>query len=676
MRFTVGSLESAYSDNWKCGVPSFLSHDHLKPIAWSKVNALHFEPGMVRTANLTFIPENDSESDSIGRQIEQFYTEKTIDFIEPYKKQLLEYTKPYLSEHYKFCATESASIIDKGIVKRIFPEIFKTRDKHGLVLLSTLNPVAPGIFEKNGLLIYASSFFRRSFSRLNTLNTPFLKRFQEVSTSSELSSRISLDLDMIGLADSLHEVFEFQYWWGPLFTEKLDNIPPGVSIYKNDEKDKMFTDVEGTEFWWYEQDGRKTFECEEVIINPSLGISDTTYGCRFVHSMIDPSSKEPFHLDGAIRIYDEERILKRWDVDISTSGKDTDYNKIWRLDGNIAVSEWKELISHYYRDNMLVGEYFGGKDNVKDFKPEPIEKEANVIPLSEYVPSHMEKGEGIRIALSYNTKTSRQGNRRKIRATNSFESNNSIIKYIEADTIEIIKSLKKRGETLHLPPATEIMAFEDMITNFPLLLHRGDQAVLDANITLDAINELCSSWITRQDNRTITFNIGIEYSTKEAIFSFAGHIDDLVNWFNFKGSKFPLKEKEIGLWCENAAQFLTDNFPESKDKPKLGEMLKPSGILCFERRFLDPKNYELYWDEKNKAIGASLKMLNPGTEIENKIKEGYLEVAPVFIVKSSKCSKCNNEYKICNCSKYIEDGVTETMVDIKGKGMFWTRRKA
>jgi hypothetical protein len=676
MRFTVGSLESAYSDNWKWGVPSFLNHDHLKPIAWSRVCALYFEPGMVRTANLTYVPENDSESKLIGSQIQKYYIEKTTEFISPYKNELLKRLKPYLSRDYKFCATESAAVIDKGIAKRVFPEIFETDDKHGLVLLSKLNPVAPGIFERDGLLIYASSFFRRSFSRLNTLNTPFLKRFQEISLSRQLNSKIALDPDMVGLPDSLHEVFEFQYWWGPLFNEKLDDIPNGVSIHKSNQKDIIFTDIESTEFWWYEQDGRKTFECEEVVTRPSLGISDTSYGCRFVHSMIDQHSNEPFHLDGAIRIYDEEKILKRWDVDISNSGKDAEYIKIWRLDGNISVSEWKELISHYYRDNMLVGEYFGGKDNLKDFKPELIVKENNTAPLSEYVPTHMEKGEGIRIALSYHARTSERNTGRKIRVTNSLELNNSRVRYVEADTLEIIKKLRKRGETLNVPPNTEIIAFEDMLINFPLFLHRGSQAVRDANVTLDVIHELCCSWRDRHDDRAITFNIGIEYDTKEAVFSFAGHIDDLIKWFNFSGSRFPSQESEIGLWCETAAKFLTDNFPESNDKPKLGELLNSSGMLHFERRFLSPKDYELYMDEKNKAVGVEIKMLRSETEVVKEIKNGHLQVAPAFIVTKSECSKCGSEYRFCDCSKYIENDVVEIMQKVWCIGVFWTKRKA
>ncbi|WP_141336764.1 hypothetical protein [Paenibacillus sp. tmac-D7] len=383
VKFTVSSLESAYRDTWNTGVPSFLNHDHEKPIAWSTIAALHFEPGMVRTANLTHVPENNVEVEIINTKIKEYYHDKVSNFISPYRDKLLNRVKTAVTENYKFNATESASIIDKDLALRIFPEIFETDDKNGLIDVSKLNPIAPGIFEHSGLLLYASPLFRRSFSRLNTLNTPFLRRFFELSTKPGLITRLALDKDMLGLPESLHEVFEFQYWWGPKFTDKLEDIPYGVTCHKSEEKHEFFTDIDRTEFWWHSQDGKQTFECEEVIQRPSLGISDSAYGCRYVHSMIDPASNEPFHLDGAIRFYTEEKILNRWDVDISNSGKDTDYNKIWRLDGSINVSEWKELISHYYRDNMLVGEYLGGIDDKKDFKPELLEADSDKVPISE-----------------------------------------------------------------------------------------------------------------------------------------------------------------------------------------------------------------------------------------------------------------------------------------------------
>ncbi|MED1675045.1 hypothetical protein, partial [Pallidibacillus thermolactis] len=88
IKLTVGALESAYSENWQQGIPSLLGHDHTKPIAWTLVNGLHFEPGLVRTTSVTYIPETEKESKLIGNKINNFYVNKTTNFIKPYKNQL------------------------------------------------------------------------------------------------------------------------------------------------------------------------------------------------------------------------------------------------------------------------------------------------------------------------------------------------------------------------------------------------------------------------------------------------------------------------------------------------------------------------------------------------------------------------------------------------------------
>lgn len=69
VRFTISALESAYADMWNTGVPSFLNHDHEKPIAWCTVAALFFEPGQVSTITLSHMPESESEQLIVQRMI-------------------------------------------------------------------------------------------------------------------------------------------------------------------------------------------------------------------------------------------------------------------------------------------------------------------------------------------------------------------------------------------------------------------------------------------------------------------------------------------------------------------------------------------------------------------------------------------------------------------------------
>ena len=122
----------------------------------------------------------------------------------------------------------------------------------------------------------------------------------------------------------------------------------------------------------------ETFECEELCDKENVSFDDgqtMLWGCRYVHSMINLSTGLPTHLDGAIRLYNDEQILERIDskTDISKCGKNSEYIKLWRIDNDFSVAMWKELISSFYRENALIGEYFGGVDE----KFDQIRKESN-----------------------------------------------------------------------------------------------------------------------------------------------------------------------------------------------------------------------------------------------------------------------------------------------------------
>ena len=145
---------------------------------------------------------------------------------------------------------------------------------------------------------------------------------------------------------------EYQYIRGPIFNEDLKSIPEGVTCNKNIPYDHYSNIVE-TQFYWHEQDERRTFECEELCDRESITFDNgknMIWGCRYVHSMLNPDSGLPNHLDGAVRLYDETQILDRLDntTDISKCGKNSNYVKLWRIDNDFSILLWKELISNFY----------------------------------------------------------------------------------------------------------------------------------------------------------------------------------------------------------------------------------------------------------------------------------------------------------------------------------------
>ncbi|SFI41196.1 hypothetical protein SAMN05192551_1194 [Tindallia magadiensis] len=675
IKIPANNLELALNQSWNFGVPTCISHDSHRPAAWSQGLSLYIESDLVRFIGLTHVPENNKDSEKISDSFRGYLSKKIEDNLSEYEEELRSKIEHHLSGEEVPSMVGDAAFIDIGLAERVFPDIFDEEDKDGLVFFDNLTPKAPGVFEKNGLLLFAHPFFRRSLSRYNSLNSPFLQTLQNINENTELPVKIALDKNMIGLASSYEDKFEFEYWWGPKFSDDLNSNSLGVARHEADERHKLFYGISRTEFRWYIQDEKKTFECEELKDIPSLGVDNDSFGCRFIHSMVDPSENKPIHIDGAIRMYDEESMIYRLDTDLGRSGRQTDYTKLWRIDGSLKVSHWKELVTHYYRDNRLVGEYLGAEEDSENLEPHIILSTETSSSLEDYVPCNMEKGQGIKISMSYHPQS--QGTGRQISVLDSFTYNSQTYNYIESDTIEIIKVLNRMGEELRLPnEKVKLIIFEDLSINFPLINHYGNNAIGLANKTQEAILKLCNKWLNKGQDRVITYNIGIQYKNKDVYFSIAGHIFDIFQWLKQPESKFPSEVDKIGEWCKSTLDKLYGIFGENNKKVELKKLLKLSGILQYERKFLEPDEYKIFYNEKLGRVDARLKILKENTDLINLLKNGNLQVATSHLMGDSECSKCHKSYLKCGCSKYLDEDVVQIPKDIEFLPLFWTNRKA
>lgn len=676
MAFSIEALESALNQSWDLGVPSCISHDLHRPIAWSKGLALHIESGLVRIAGLVYRPENEKESEEIHNALQGFLSKKISENFEPHREKLESMLSGFLSESATPSMLGCAAFHDSGIAIRVFKEIFEQQDKSGLIPLTILNPIAPGVFEKDGLLLFAHPFFRRSLSRFNSLNASFLEVLQSLVGNKDLDVRILLDQDSIGLAETFLEHIELEYWWGPKFDDKLDEIQLGVTKHAASKQQIIFHGISGTEFWWHRQNDILTLECEEIRDIPSLGVGKDSFGWRYVHSMLDPSDSMPNHIDGAIRLYNEESILNRLEIDISRAGRYSEYTKLWRIDGKAELPIWKKLLTHYFRDNHLVGEYLGGQDDTELLRPHTITPSTYCSPLHEYIPCNMDIGQGVRISVSYHTPAQNNNKNCFIIPYDFISHENVEFPYVEADFIEIVKLLNRKNLQIDYPTDILFIAFEDMILNLPLIMHTGENALELASETQKVVTELCDTWVSHEDNREIVYNIGIQYADMDVYFSFAGHVNDMKKWLLSPNSSFPESTDQIGKWCNNASGELIKQFPESKNWPPLYDHLKKSGLLHFERRFLKDDEFRMKYDEKSKSIVADLIIPKKNVALCDNVITGKLQVAYAFLIRDSECSKCNVSYNTCGCSKYIDDGVIQIMKDAPMLGPFWTNRKA
>jgi len=653
--FSLTAMVNAYEKQWIEAIPSFANHNHTKSIGYTRLTGIYIEPGKAYLTNAMTIGENEEEEKHIRNyNYGYLYKVQVTDNIAKYsclKKKIAAYIEGKCCELW----VNGVFIYNKGIVNRVFPQL-DIKKEDGLIDLDCLYPVLPGVYRIGEYLICADKNFRRGYSYLNTLNTDFLSRIEKVDKKKS-KVRISIDTDCIGLAGTEHQELEYQYWWGPKFDKELNSIPLGVTRHNNENYNELLSEIQFTEFGWYIQDGKHTFECEEVTDIPNLKVNDEEmYGCRFVHSMVNQEGI-PVHLDGAIRAYTTEKMLTRLDSNIKESDRDEYYKKLWRIDGQISVEEWKELITHYYRDNLMVGEYFGGKDEKLNFHRE-VENSEHEISLEDFVPCNIQAGDGIRVAICFGENDKPLIHDVWIRPEAYLGSE----KYVESETVTLYKMLKSKGIRVRFPFVKKL-CFEDMIYNYPII--ECQSAKLGTEV-IDSLLELCKIWKAKTDDRVISFTLSIRYEEKKVRYSFLGHVNDFVTFFSNGFSIIPEEEK-ITEWLQKVYDYISKEYKKEKSiRPQ--EVLAMPGCLRIPRRIV-PKQYITSYS-KNGEIKLSIPKAEQDIVINNNIS-----ALLAFENKESICSKCGKDFFSCGCI-CEKDNVSEIITKGEPIGIFWANRSA
>ena len=663
------SLLNAYVDAWRYGVPTNAGHDSTKFIGWTQLSGMYFEPGKAYVTNRMFMPETDDEKKlfqtySIAYHIKRYVAERQADY-----DTLRDKLKPLaINADIQVAPLESAVAFEsKDIVLKACPSI-QVHEKDGLVPLSALKSVLPGVYEVDGFLVFANRLFRRNGSLLNNLNDSFLSRYEKLPAG--LNPRISLDLDLIGLPGTAHQEFEYQYWWGPKFDNDLSNIQPGVSHFENEKYDKLFANIRSTEFFWHSQDNRKTFECEEINEDPEIVSEEEQYHCRYVHSMMDAAAENIVHLDGAVRTYSDEKMIERMDTDISKAGHHTEYKKLWRIDGTLSVSQWKELITHYFRDNMLIGEYFHGEDEkFRQIVLEDKKKIPEVVPARKYIPVDMQAGDGLR--MFFNLAEKEKDSSYDVSTTPieclSIDDGKSFVPVIEEETITILKYLKRQGLNVRIPYSKRI-AHEDMVFNFPIFRCR---TVDVGEILLRSMKTFCEIWVDKKDDRLISFSFTIPHEEFAVEISIAGHVKDINVAFEKMRVRYD-DLSDIKKWLLSLHDINSKIVIEGKSQIAVDDILNTANYCLSFRRAFVPPNYIKNWYMKGNSVIAEI---IADKHIVNEIQELQLGIAPAIEVDETICSKCGKSYFSCNDVKFVDD-VFDSPKDIKYIGTFWTNRHA
>ena len=588
----------------------------------------------------------------------------------------------FISQNAKVAPTgQAVAVIDPGIVGRVFPQL-QELIQDGLIDINELQPVyknsaeadddieegmlIPGVYRMGEFLLFAHSFCRRNLSVVNSLNDSFFTAFEKLRGNG-LQLKIALDMNMIGLPGTESLELEYQYWWGPKFNDDLSSIPLGVTTYKNEHYDNLFSNITDTQFYWHEQDDITTFECEEICDKENvIENHDKYFGCRYVHSMVKKENNRPYHLDGAIRLYSDAQILERMDAgnDISKCGKNTMYHKLWRIDGEIAVSTWKELITHFFRDNFLIGEYFHGEDaKYAQIKEEKQEGHA-IPPQNRYIPVDFHRGDGLRFYYKLTDQKEIPADRDAIVVNHRMltTAQGRTEKYLEADAITYLKLLISKGIRIR-KPVSSLIDFGDMVFNYPCICCRNKEI---AAVALDAALELCLAWKKAGDDRLLSMGLLINDVDRAVQVSFAGQIDDYI--YVLQDSKLSETES-VEEWIQ-AIYEKNNDFGKANDYPNKFSLLE-EGDLRFERVFAEESKIEKY-RRPDGSIGVKFDLPYEDAKLLQKQK---IILAPAYKVKLSICSKCGNDYRHCDCIKFVTD-VSERVKESEYLGMTWTTRSA
>lgn len=257
--------------------------------------------------------------------------------------------------------------IDKEIVFK--SESFLEIDKKGLI-----------IGPSNHIQYNKEGFFTEKYWITYDVSLPgvglsggFIEKL--ISTKNQLNCTkfgVAINPDMILTKEHHLDVTTLAYIRGPkgISKDKLNdplfpkNASGTVTVHeRTDDNPKLqFFQLHRIEVMWSKRKNLKSVQIEELVgIDNYFSCSKRFVKNRYLHSQWDSDKEKIIHLDGAIRYYDKNKYHQRLNVDIRKYTEKADgYKKLFRIDADLSISVWADLVVRFFQENELVLEYFGG----------------------------------------------------------------------------------------------------------------------------------------------------------------------------------------------------------------------------------------------------------------------------------------------------------------------------
>jgi len=674
MMFTIGALEDGIFQNAIGGIPALLSHDLHRPIGWNVPFGLYFEPKLTRLVGEYLLPESNEDQkiiyDAHHAALANRYIECSKDYIEDFQKIV----QPFVTRDARYFYNGCVAYYEPDILTKIYPNLENLQDKDGLIFLSDLFKsyayLGQGIFKDktNNFAIFCHQYFRRNLSHRNNFHNHFLDDFLN-EKDGEIQLRIALDFNLIGYAPSFNEQMELEYWWGPKYSDDIENISVGVTEHKCDDRQKLSSGISGTQFWWKNDESDRVLEVEELRDIPVLGVGSDYYGCRYVHSIFNNGLFS--HFDGAIRMYTSEKMIARLDKPINKAGKNSEYTKLFRIDGKLPLRRWKALLTNYFQDNPLLYEYFGHGSDYKKLIKE-IEPQSDKPDDEKLVPYYIHPEQGIKLFVTYQrpTETKSDSDVQLICLDNVLRQNGERNPAIEFEGLEIVKTLWRQDVDIEIPPGTVFTRATDDFINFPTILHRTQNPSQKVGLTLRSYISLFEAMKLHRQ-AVVSFAVAWPMEEKEVRLSVYGNINQVCKWLSFNQS-IPDTHIEFRTWLESQKKWLTENYEDKNGYPDLFDLVKRDGILYMQRNVIDDDWVD--YEETDQGLRTKIVFPEKYSHLARLLSEGILQTAVSYIVRKATCSKTGGDYLSSMTSKYLDNDVKAIIEQVGGLSTAWTKK--
>lgn len=670
---TIPALEDMLWQSFRKGTPTNISHDIHRPIGWSRVSSLYVSHEMAYVLGKMLIPETEKEAEDVMRARAAYLHEKIIGRVNEYYNSFFSELKRkhlFVPEG-RFLSNGIVMYGAKDVVFKAFPFLNRALfDKNGLIYLSEIKKH----FDYKGCGVFAAKnscfslllhpYYRRSLSRYNCFNTGFIDEL--IKTDNPTTPvRVRIDESFIGYSPSYIDNVEFEYWYGPHYSDEITSIPYGLTSYVPDNTERFYNPICKTEFIWENKDGKRQFEMEEVDAEEMPRMENGKFGCRYLHSLYDSTTCIFDHFDGAIRAYDEDLMLERRSRSMNQMGHSAEYTKIFRIDGSLPIHQWKSLITHYLRDNQDVYRYF---DVEVPFKADAEVSSGD--PLDRYASRVLSPGDGVRLLVSYQKKI--EGNQTR------FFSNLDTLTFpswkgdaADSLVIDLVKSFRRDAVSIELPTCLLIDS-KCGFKNLPVISHCGVKPEDAVNSSLKGMSHFVSQLNQRGNTQSLSFGLAWNIDDdRSVVISFMGAIpdlSDLLDSFTF----IPVSRKEFRVWLNTLVRYV-HQYGRDDVTPLNAFHIQSDGTFFQKHRSIQKDVVLTDIKYEDGGFLADMKIMNGKEELLPFISSGELAYTPLFVIDSMRCTKTSQDY----ISSPLIAAFGETSCQIaKLKNMFfvWHRR--